>query len=341
MSFDTPQFFIGFVLYLPLIILEIVHHYRRRLFLKDFISATCFSGDPLYRQGLLRNFRHRALGVFLLRGIFLACLIIALAGPRWGKRMVMEYRRGVDVVFALDLSRSMEVRDIPAVPPEGPSRLDRALSIARETAGAIGEIRLGAAIGKGRGVLAVPLTYDTGALVSFLEGLSGSAITGQGTNLEILIDAAAGAFQDGFPTSREIILFSDGETLSGSLFMASDRVLEREVRISAVGLGTEQGGPVPYELPLAQEQALEEAPVSYRRSDTLQRIAERTGGVYIDGNRDDVVNLLLDHIRTYGLESGMQGYHLEAQARWRVFVIAALISLGLIKVLNLRRRNHR
>ncbi|MDR1301375.1 MAG: VWA domain-containing protein [Treponema sp.] len=339
MSFDTPQVFIGFVLYLPLIILEVVHHYRRKPFLEAFISATCSSGDPLYRQGLYRDFQRRAVGISLLWGIFFACLIIALAGPRWGKRMVMEYRRGVDVVFALDLSRSMEVRDIP--PPEGTSRLSRALSIAQETAGAAGEIRLGAAIGKGRGVLAVPLTYDTGVLVSFLEGLSSSAITGQGTNLETLIDAAAGAFQDGFPTSREIILFSDGETLSGSLFTASDRVLHKGVRISAVGLGTEQGGPVPYTLPFTQEQAQEEVPLSYRRSDNLQRVAERTGGVYIDGNREDAASVLLDHIRSYGLESGMQGHHLEAQARWRVFVIAALISLGLVKVLSIRRRNHR
>ncbi|MDR2798741.1 MAG: VWA domain-containing protein, partial [Treponema sp.] len=320
MSFDTPQVLLGFVLYIPLIILEVLHYKRRRPYLDRFIAATNFTGEPVAQQ--IREFQRRAVATSLLWGIFLACLIIALAGPRWGKQMKLEYHRGVDMVFAVDLSRSMEVQDSP----EGLSRLDRALCIAREAAEAAGEIRLGAAMGKGWGVLAVPLTYDTGALVSFLEGLSGSAITGWGTNLEALIDAASRAFQDGFPTSREIILFSDGEALSGTLSAAIDRVLAQRIRISAVGFGTEQGGPVPSQQALSgiELPATEEAPWSYRRSEPLQRAAERTGGVYIDGNKDDAVNLLLDYIRSHGLASGMQGYHVEAQARWRVFVIAAL-----------------
>ncbi|MDR2393570.1 MAG: VWA domain-containing protein [Treponema sp.] len=339
MSFDTPQVLFGFVLYIPLVILEVLHYQRHKPFLDTFIAATGFTGEPIPRQGLIREFQRRRMTASLLWGIFLACIIIALAGPRWGKQMVLEYRRGVDVVFALDLSRSMEVQDSPA----RPSRLDRACYIAQEAAEAAGEIRLGAAIGKGRGVLAVPLTYDTGALVSFLEGLSGLAITGWGTNLETLIDAATGAFQDGFPTSREIILFSDGEALSGTLSMAVDRALKSGIRVSAVGLGTEQGGPVPSRQALSEPglSVLEEAAVvSYRHSDPLRNAAERTGGVYIDGNEADAAQLLLDHIRSQGHAAGMQSSHVEAQARWRIFVIAALIAWGLTKVLNTRGRNH-
>lgn len=336
MSFDTPQVLLGFVLYIPLIILEILHYRRRRPFLDRFIAATGFTGEPVSLQ--VREFQRRAMAASLLWGLFLACLIIALAGPRWGKQVDLEYRRGVDVVFTMDLSRSMEVQDSL----QGLSRLDRARHIAREAAALTGEIRLGAAIGKGRGVLAVPLTYDTGALVSFLEGLSGSAVTGWGTNLETLIDAASGAFQDGFPTSREIILFSDGEALSGALSAAIDRALEQGIRVSAVGFGTEQGGPVPYGPALSGTEltTTEEAPWSYRRGEVLRNAAERTGGVYIDGNQDDAVSLLADYIRSHGLVSGMQGYHIEAKARWRIFVIAALISWGIAKVLHIRRRNH-
>ncbi|MDR2632212.1 MAG: VWA domain-containing protein [Treponema sp.] len=337
MSVDTPQVLYAFVLYIPLIILEVLHYHRCKPFVDAFIAAAG-SGD-LPRQGLIREFRHRRMATALLWGIFLACLIIALAGPRWGKQLVLEYRRGVDVVFALDLSRSMEVRDAP----EGPSRLERALDIAREAAEAAGEIRLGVAIAKGRGVLALPLTYDTGALRSFLEGLSTLAITGWGTNLEALIDAAAGAFQEGFPTGREIILFSDGEALSGSLPAAIDRAVNAGIRVSTVGLGTEQGGPVPPPQVLAEPgfPAQEEAAaVSYRRSEPLQNAAERTGGVYLDGNEADAAKRLLDHIRSQGGTAGMRGTHGETQARWRIFVIAALSAWGLAKALNSRRRQH-
>ncbi|MDR1985664.1 MAG: VWA domain-containing protein [Treponema sp.] len=336
MSFDTPQVLLGFVLYIPLILLEVLHYKRRRPFLDRFIAAAGCTGESVPQQ--VKAFQGRAAATSLLWGCFLACLIIALAGPRWGKQMEREYRRGVDVVFAVDLSRSMDVQDSP----DGPSRLDQALRIARETAEGAGEIRLGAAIGKGRGVLAVPLTYDTGALVSFLEGLSGSTITGWGTNLEALIDAASGAFQDGFPPSREIILFSDGEALSGAFSAAIDRVLDQGIRVSAVGLGTEQGGPVPSQQTLSGTAlpAAEGSPWSYRRGEPLQNAAERTGGVYIDGNQDDAVSQILDYIRSHGLTSGVQGYQGNIQARWRVFVIAALIAWGIAKVLNMRRRNH-
>ncbi|MDR1957058.1 MAG: VWA domain-containing protein [Treponema sp.] len=341
MSFDTPLCLTGFALYIPLIILAVLDYRNRGPFLKLVVASGGSAGDPVHRQRLLRELQGRFAAASLCEGIFLACLIIALAGPRWGKRSVLEYRQGVDVIFALDVSRSMQVRDIPGFAPEGIARLDRALRIARDVAEDSGAIRLGAAIGKGRGVLAVPLTYDTGALVSFLEGLSGSSITGRGTNLETLINAASSGFQDAFPTSRELILFSDGESLSGSLTAALDRVLDQGIRISAVGLGTEQGGPVPLEsFPGLDLPSAEEPPMSYRQSERLRNATERTGGIYVDGNREDAAMLLLNHIRSYTLESKIQDRPGETQERWRLFVLVALVSLGASKGLVKRRRRH-
>jgi Ca-activated chloride channel family protein len=242
----------------------------------------------------------------------------------------MEYRRGVDVVFALDLSRSMEVTDAS----DGRSRLETGLSIAQDVARGAGDLRLGAAIGKGRGVLAVPLTYDTRTIEQFLESLSVSAITGWGTNLETLIDASAGAFQDGFPTSREIILFSDGEALSGTFGAAIDRLVSRGIRLSVVGLGTEQGGVVPGSPSVA------EAPVSFRRGEPLRNAAERTGGLYLDGNDPDTGSRLMASLRALGRTSGIQGYRQEAKARWRLFVLAALMLWGIARSLGLERRGH-
>jgi Ca-activated chloride channel family protein len=187
------------------------------------------------------------------------------------------------------------------------------------------------AIGKGTGILAVPLTGDIEAVLSLLESLSTEAVTGRGTNLETLIDAAAGAFQDAFPTKRRIILFSDGEALQGNLGAAVDRAAAAEIAISAVGLGSETGGPAPSEEG--------QAPViSYRHRDSLQNAAERTGGIYLDGNSADAAALLADH----GIAFAERGdtYRREPKSQRHLFLLAALAALGLSRLPGKRWRAH-
>jgi Ca-activated chloride channel family protein len=196
-------------------------------------------------------------------------------------------------------------------------------------------IRFGAVIGKGQGVLAVPLTYDIETITSFLEGLSSSSVTGRGTNLESLVSVSAGAFQDAFPTRRGIVLISDGESWSGSLAASLDRVIEGDITVIAVGVGAETGGPVPQTSSEAGAQ-----PFSYRRTEILLNVAERTGGVYVDGNRKDAPDILADTLRGLSPSAGIKGYHWETQPRWRLFVMIGLISLGLSKSLE-KRKAHR
>ncbi|MDR0451769.1 MAG: hypothetical protein LBH15_01840, partial [Treponema sp.] len=241
MNFENPRALGALFLLIPLA-LAIAAHYLRRGKVLLFFERGPSGGRA--RAGKIRS-RYWASSLAFLA--FSAFAALALAGPRWGTRLVPEFRRGVDAVLAFDLSRSMDVRDSAA----GISRLERAAGIALglvtggpgapEAAG----IRFAAAAGKGRGVLAVPLTWDTEALSGFLAGLSTSQLTGRGTDLEKLVDAAALAFKDDFPGKRRIILFSDGEALSGSLAAAAGRCLARDISVIAVGLGTEEGGPVP------------------------------------------------------------------------------------------------
>ncbi|MDR1411742.1 MAG: VWA domain-containing protein, partial [Spirochaetaceae bacterium] len=250
MNFENPRALGALLLLLPLALAMIAHYLRRRralLFFEKDASvgpavglAGSLAGGRA-RAGKIR-FRYWVSSLAFLAFFFFTAL--ALAGPRWGIRLVPEFRRGIDAVLAFDLSRSMDARDSTA----GISRLERAAAIARDTvagdpvsAPETAGIRFAAAVSKGQGILAVPLTHDAEALSGFLAGLSTSQLTGRGTNLEKLVDAAALAFKDDFPGKRRIILFSDGEALSGSLAAASDRCLARDISIIAVGLGTEEG----------------------------------------------------------------------------------------------------
>jgi Ca-activated chloride channel family protein len=321
--------FFGLAVFIPGIIF-LYFHYRQY---RRVLSVLAVSIPAAGRENLMgkRRFRYWVSASFFF--LSLACGVTALAGPRWGSRPVPELGRGVDVVLAMDLSRSMDVRDVPGS-PEGTvlSRLERARSIAGDLVTHSPGIRFGVAVGKGGGILAVPLTDDTEAVISFLEGLSGEVITGRGTNLERLVNAAEDAFLEVLPTRRRIILFSDGESLGGSLWTALDRVRKANITVIALGLGSEEGGPVP----AAGDYLLGETGdpvISSLRRGTLETAAKRTGGIYVDGNRNDAASLLTEYLASFSTESILRGYRWELSPRWHYFIIAALAALGISKIL--------
>jgi Ca-activated chloride channel family protein len=356
-SFDNPRALLALFLLIPLGLFSFLHYRKRRAVLGFLTRDT--------GTGLVSNLRFRYFVSTAAFWLFLASVIIALAQPHGGTRLVSENRRGVDVVFAIDLSRSMDVRDIA---PGGPSRLGRAASLVVELVnnpwfssrnlgfgGGAPGIRFGAAIGKGRGVLALPLTEDTEAILGFLAGLSGSAITGWGTNLESLVDAASGAFQDAFPSRRRIILLSDGESLDGSLMDALDRAMAADISLIAVGLGSEEGGAVPLGKDiLPGEDGL--PVISLLQRETLKDAAEQTGGIYVDGNKSNAAALLADYLsslaapgNTAGSTAGatggtaentVRGFRRETRPLGYVFIIAALIFFGVSKIMEKGRRKH-
>jgi Ca-activated chloride channel family protein len=346
MSFDNPRL-LGFLfLLIPFALVMIIHYRKRRK------GAELFASPEAEGDKLAREFRFRMIYGDFFFLVFLACLVFALAGPRWGVRIIADYRRGVDVILALDISRSMQVPDAGGDSrlessasrlESSASRLEAGLRIARDLASSLGDIRMGAAVGRGRGVPAVPLTYDVEAVLNFLDSLDGFSLTGTGTNLESLVDAAAGAFREDSPGRRGIILFSDGEALSGSLETALNRARNKGITVSAVGLGSDEGGPVPVEKsPGAPDGRLlsenGEPVISRRRSELLKSAAEKSGGLYIDGGRGDAALIAADYIRSLSAESGLRGHRRESSPRWRLFVVAALVSLGLSRFLSFGRR---
>jgi Ca-activated chloride channel family protein len=327
-GFDNPRFLFALFSVIPAFGIALFHYYRRRSLLSLLSRSAPAEG--------IREIRLRFIFSVFFFVLFVCLMITALAGPRWGTRIVPEMRRGVDVVLALDLSRSMEVQDLPpslrTPGGEGLSRMRRGAAVARELISASPGIRFGVAIGKGNGVLAIPLTDDTEAVINFLNALSGSTLTGRGTNLEKLLDAACSAFQNTLPTRREIILFSDGELLSGSLNAALDRAKAADIRVIALGLGSEEGGPVPVGGDVLQNEA--GAPVlSSLRSGALRSAAERTGGLYVDGNRGDAGPILINHLASINAAGTIRGYRREPRPRWHLFVIAGLAALGTAKFL--------
>jgi Ca-activated chloride channel family protein len=327
-TFDYPLVLMGLAVFFPLTLYD---HFsvRKKLILKN----------------LPKNLKLKLSVSRLAFKVFLGCVIIALAGPRWGMgETVSEYRRTVDAVIALDVSRSMEVPDGQEANGDlvgdlfvgrGVSRMERGISIVGETIAALPGIRYALALSRNRGIVALPLTWDNGAVFAFLDAIgnvdedaAGTVITGRGTNLESLLDAAAGAFQSSYPSSRAILLVSDGEALSGTLRAALERCNQNGITVVALALGSDEGGIVPGE----------DAILSRRDSAAMRMAAGQTGGIYIDGNREDASRILTAHLRSLGLpfmegtESDAKGNKKEHKARWLVFVIMAIMSFGVSKL---------
>ena len=312
-TFDYPWALLGFSVFIPLLLWDFFSAHRKQVY-----------------QNLPKNLKRRLAASRILYRIFLACIIMALAGPRWGMGPAVisgETLRAVDAVIALDVSRSMELRDVQGTNGNNGnfdiSRLERGLTIVHEAVAAAPGIRCGVAVSRNRGIVAVPLTWDLDAALTFLNA-AGSSITGRGTNLESLVDAAASAFQSSYPSTRVILLVSDGEALSGSLKAALDRCKRDGIAVSAIAVGSDEGA------------ALENGGVSRRDSRTMRTAAEQTGGVYIDGNREDASRTLAGHLHSLAPGSETRGSQTERATRWFMFAMLAIIAFGASKLCLLR-----
>ncbi len=188
---------------------------------------------------------------------------------------------GADVVLALDVSRSMDARDA------APSRLRRALRLARQVVEAGDAVRLSLVLFAGEAYAALPLTQDQDALLTYLNAIDSDLVSRPGTDLATALAVAGAAFDPRSARQRQVLLFSDGEHGEGDLDSALGRLASLGVRVVAVGFGGPEPAPVPGP---SGDPLLDEAgrAVSSSRADgVLRRVAQATGGSYFRELEDD------------------------------------------------------
>ena len=210
----------------------------------------------------------------------IACLIAAIAQPKWG-RMGPAPAPGHDVVLMIDVSRSMGAED--AVP----NRLAAAVEYAASLVDALGDgpdNRAAIVAFAGRGVCYCPLTENLGAIKEILRRLRPGCVQPGGTDLGEGLDAALEAMgTDEHAEGQSIVILSDGEDLAERWKPRLDRLLHREVVVYAVTIGdAEQGHAVPSGPGVGQPMVYRGKAVASRRNDaTLREIAEQTRGLVI------------------------------------------------------------
>ncbi|MDT0632399.1 VWA domain-containing protein [Rubrivirga litoralis] len=211
---------------------------RRAEALRLFLGARAGREE----SGLAPVVRRRRVRAGLVAGA-LACLGLALAGPRAGTSVREARQESLDLLVALDVSESMRAEDV------APSRLDRAkLAVERVVADRQGD-RVGLVVFAGEAFLQCPLTTDRGALRLFLDAADPEMVGAQGTDFASALRVADRAFDaaaegaDARP--RALLVVSDGEDHEGGLGGAADALRDDGVTILALGVGTEEGAAVP------------------------------------------------------------------------------------------------
>ena len=169
----------------------------------------------------------------------LAALLVAAARPKWGEQLQMYKGRGIDVVIALDGSKSMLAEDVK------PNRLERAKT---ELAGLIDGLT-GNAVGivafAGDAYVMCPLTADLDAARQFLDIIEPDMMPVPGTDFGRAIDVATGLFNPKEKKHKALILVTDGDDLGRNTQQAVQRAVENGVRVFPVAIATTEGAPIP------------------------------------------------------------------------------------------------
>jgi Ca-activated chloride channel family protein len=222
------------------------------------------------------------IGRFMQRGLFLASILslcVALAGPQIGYHWEQISRRGNEVVFAIDTSRSMLTPDVK------PNRLIRAKLAIDDMARQLDGDGIGIVAFAGNAFLVCPLTLDYGAFHQSLDAIDVGTIPMGGTNISSAIAAARAAFRRRPGSDRILILVTDGENLEGNALTAAQEAANQDgLKIYTVGMGTAEGELVPLPPDLGGGFVKDETGAlvkSHLDAAGLKAIASATGGAYV------------------------------------------------------------
>src|SRR5436189_3106734 len=332
MTFGAPQWFWGLALVPVLIALFIRAEHRGLGRLREFVSARLL---PQLAGTVNRPRRVRTLACHLLS---LALAVISLAQPRWCYTFEDVKRKGLDLLIAVDTSRSMLSNDVQ------PNRLERVKLAARDLINELQGDRVGLIAFAGRAFLQAPLTIDYEAVMESIKDLDTKTIPEGGTNISEAISLATQSFGKSAMGNRALVIFTDGEELSGDAMKSAKAAADAGVRIFTIGVGTLAGSLIPVNGEDGETAFVKDSAGQVVKSKLddkrLREIAQAAGGFYLhleNGPRT------MQQIYTEGLAK-MQAAEFDVRLsrrpieRYEWPLGAALISLALSILIGERKR---
>jgi len=222
-----------------------------------------------------------------------ASLSLALVNPKIGTKLETVRSQGVDIVFAVDVSKSMLAEDI------APNRIDKAKQLVTQIVNNLASDRIGIIAYAGNAFPQLPITTDYASAKMFLQNLNTDMLSSQGTAIHEAIELAKTYYNDEEQTNRILIIISDGEDHENEAIDAAEDAADEGMRIFTIGVGDAKGGPIPIKrngvvLNYKKDQDGETV-ITKLNSTVLKEIASKANGIYIDGtNTSEVVAAIKD-----------------------------------------------
>lgn len=248
--------------------------------------------ERLVERQLLGFIKGRNTTKFVLLTIALATIIIGWANLQMGAKTEKVQRKGVDVIVALDVSKSMLARDIQ------PNRLTRAKQLVQSMLDRMGNDRVGLIVFAGRSYLQVPLTIDYSALKMMLQNVEPDLVPTQGTVISDAVDLAVTSFSQKEKKYKSLVIISDGEDHDENAIQKVRDAAEDGVIVHTVGIGSPQGTTI-FD-PETKSIKLDDngnPVISRLNEEELSSIASAGRGTYtLLRNTNDVAEKLVDEI---------------------------------------------
>jgi Ca-activated chloride channel family protein len=280
MRFENPLAAVYIFWSIPLMILFWFIIMRRR---KQLIGK--FIARPLLPEiAASLNIRKEYLKAALISAAIIF-LLLALTRPQLGFRWEEFKQQGLDVIFAVDTSKSMLAEDIR------PNRLERTKLAIQDMIGRLRGDRIGLIAFSGEAFLLCPLTLDYGGFLLGLQDLSIDTIPRGGTSVSLAIREATKVFEPGEKRYRVMVLVSDGEEHEGHAIKAAEEAKKEMIKIFCIGVGSKRGDYIPIIDEKGNKSFLLDKSgrrvKTYLNEDLLKKIAFITNGAYVHSTITD------------------------------------------------------
>ena len=214
-------------------------------------------------------------------------LVIGLINPKIGTKLETIKREGVDIVFAIDVSKSMLAEDV------APNRLEKSKQLVTQIINNLASDRVGIIAYAGKAFPQLPITTDYASAKMFLQSMNTDMLSSQGTAINEAIQLSRNYFDDEEQTNRVLIIISDGEDHNDLSVEVAEAASEEGIKIYTIGVGSEKGGPIPLKrngvVMSYKKDQNNETVITKLNEQTLRLIANEAKGGYINGSQTAAV----------------------------------------------------
>lgn len=268
---------------------------------------------------------------FIIISIALLMLVISLVNPKIGTELKTVKREGVDIVFAIDVSKSMLAEDI------APNRIIKSKRIVSELFNNLGSDRVGIIAYASTAIPVLPITTDFSSARMFLESLNTDMLSSQGTSIAEAINLSKNYFNDENQTNRVLCVISDGEDHEIQNNNLSDIAKESGITIISIGVGSPNGAPIPIKendiVKSYKKDDKGEVVITKLNENILKDMAIQTGGIYFKGdNTSSVVSSIVEELKEMDKQEfeSKQFVSFKDQFQWFLFVGLFLIIIDVV-----------